>query len=117
MRSRKTAEAQHLNELLDADQVAIAIPVRLEILSGSQRSQQAQLSRVLSALPLLYPTEPTWQRIEGWLGAIKSAGDWFGVSDLLIAGIAAEHGAAIWSLDHDFTRMANLKLISLHRAA
>ncbi|MEA2657858.1 MAG: hypothetical protein QOF64_443 [Candidatus Binatota bacterium] len=115
LRSRKSAEAQHLNELLDADQGAIAIPVRLEILSGSQRSQQAQLSRVLSALPLLYPTEPTWRRIEGWLGAIKSAGDWFGVSDLLIAGIAAEHGAAIWSLDSDFTRMANLKLVSLHR--
>jgi predicted nucleic acid-binding protein len=59
----------------------------------------------------------TWRRIEGWLGAIKNAGDWFGVSDLLIAGIAAEHGAAIWSLDSDFTRMANLKFISLHRVA
>jgi len=115
LRSREGEEARHLTELLDADQVAIAIPVRLEILSGSQLSQQTQLSRVLSALPLLYPTQPTWRRIEGWLGAIKSAGDWFGVSDLLIAGIAAEHGAAIWSLDSDFTRMANLKLVSLHR--
>jgi predicted nucleic acid-binding protein len=90
LRSRKSAEAQHLTELLDADQVAIAIPVRLEILSGSQHSQQTQLSRVLSALPLLYPTQSTWRRIEGWLGAIKSAGDWFGVSDLLIAGVSGQ---------------------------
>jgi predicted nucleic acid-binding protein len=116
LRSHDSKESRHLIELLDADQVAMAIPVRVEILSGSQRSQQATLSRTLSALPLLYPRESTWHRIEGWLGAIKNAGDWFGVGDLLIAGIAADHGAAVWSLDSDFARMAKLKLVNLHRA-
>ena len=116
LRSRDSKESRHLIELLDADQVAMAIPIRVEILSGSQRSQQATLSRTLSALPLLYPSQSTWHRIEGWLGTIKNAGDWFGVGDLLIAGIAADHSAAVWSLDSDFARMAKLKLVNLHRA-
>jgi predicted nucleic acid-binding protein len=115
LRSRESKESRHLSELLEADQVAMAIPVRVEILSGAARAQQARLSRTLSALPLLYPSESTWHRIEEWLDTIKLAGDCFGVGELLVAGIAAEHDAAVWSLDSDFTRMARLKLISLHR--
>lgn len=114
-RNQKSAEARHLSELLDNDEVAIAIPIRIEILSGARRSDQPRLSRTLSALPTFYPSAATWQRIEGWLGTIKNAGDWFGVGDLLIAGIGAENHAAIWSLDGDFARMAKLKLIELYR--
>ncbi|HKY08508.1 MAG TPA: PIN domain-containing protein [Candidatus Binatia bacterium] len=115
LRSRESPEFRHLSELLDADRVAMAIPVRVEILAGSARAQQAQLSRTLSALPLFYPSESTWRRIEEWLVPMKRAGEWFGVGDLLIAGIAAEHQVPVWSLDSDFARMARLRLISLHR--
>ena len=37
-RDQKSSEARHLSELLDRDAVAIAIPIRLEILSGARRS-------------------------------------------------------------------------------
>jgi predicted nucleic acid-binding protein len=114
-RDRASTEARHLSKLLDGDEVAIAIPIRLEILSGARRSEQPRLSRILSALPTLYPTDPTWRRIEGWLGWIINSGDRFGVGDLLIAGIGSENNAAIWSLDSVFTRMAKLKLIDLYR--
>ena len=114
-RDRESFEARHLTELLDSDEVAIAIPTRIEILSGARRLEQARLSRILSALPTFYPADATWRRIEGWLGIIKSSGDWFGVGDLLIAGIGAENNAAIWSLDNGFARMAKLKLIDRYR--
>ena len=114
-RDEKSSEARHLSELLDNDEVAIAIPIRIEILSGVRRSEQPRLCRTLSALPTFYPNDTTWQRIEDWLGKIKNAGDWFGIGDLLIAGIAAENHAAIWSLDGDFARMAKLKLIEQYR--
>jgi predicted nucleic acid-binding protein len=114
-RDQKCPEARHLSDLLDSDEVAIAIPIRVEILSGARRLEHARLSRILSALPTFYPTDATWRRIEGWLGRIKSSGDWFGVADLLIAGIGAENNAAIWSLDGDFARMAKLKLIDCYR--
>lgn len=115
LRSRQSKEFHHLTELLDADEVAMAIPVRVEILAGSPRQQQARLKRALTALPVLYPTEFTWHRIEEWLEGIKRAGYGFGVGDLLIAGIAADHHASVWSLDSDFARMAHLKLINLHQ--
>lgn len=115
LRDQKSSEARHLKDLLDNDEVAIAIPIRIELLSGANRSDQPRLIRTLSALPILFPSDATWRRIEGWLGTIKNAGDWFGVGDLLIAGIGAENHAAIWSLDGDFARMAKLKLIELYR--
>lgn len=114
-RDRKSSEARHLSDLLDNDEVAIAIPTRIELLSGARRSDQPRLSRTLSALPIFFPHDATWRRIESWLGTIKNAGDWFGVGDLLIAGIGAENHAKIWSLDGDFARMAKLKLIELYR--
>ena len=114
LRNRQAQEALHLAELLDQDVVAIAVPTRIEILAGARATEQPRLSRLLSALPTLHPSDVTWQRIEQWLGGIKRAGDWFGVADLLIAGIAAENSAPVWSLDSDFTRMAKLRLIDLH---
>lgn len=114
-RNQKSSEAQHLSDLLDNDEVAIAIPIRIELLSGARRSDLPLLSRTLSALPIYFPNDATWRRLEGWLPTIKNGGDRFGVGDLLIAGIAAENQAAIWSLDGDFARMAKLKLIELHR--
>lgn len=115
LRDRKSSEARHLAALLDNDEVAIAIPIRLEILSGARRTELSRLSRVLSALPTYYPNNATWQRIEGWLATIKQAGDHFGIGDLLIAGIGTEQNSPIWSLDGDFARMAKLKWIELYR--
>jgi predicted nucleic acid-binding protein len=114
-RDGRSSEARHLGELLDNDQAAVAIPIRIEILSGVRRLERPRLSRILSALPTFYPNDATWHRIEGWLETIRNAGDWFGVGDLLIAGIGVENHAAIWSLDGDFVRMAKLKLIELYR--
>jgi predicted nucleic acid-binding protein len=114
-RNQKSSEARHLSDLLDDDEVGISIPIRIELLSGARRSDLPRLSRTLSALPIYFPNDSTWGRIEGWLETIKAAGERFGIGDLLIAAIAAENQVAIWSLDSDFARMAKLKLIELHR--
>ena len=41
-RNEKSSEARHLSELLDEDEVAIAIPIRIELLSGARRSDQSR---------------------------------------------------------------------------
>ena len=115
LRDLKSKEAAHLRELLDKDEVALAVPVRIEILSGARRADQRRLRRIFSALPTYYPTDTTWSRIESWLDTIKDTGDRFGVGDLLIGAIGAENQAAIWSLDSDFVRLAKLKLIDFYR--
>ena len=108
-------EATSLGQLLDDDAVCLPAPVRVEILAGASQRNFASLRRVLSALPVLYPTEMTWPRIDTWLERAVSAGERFGAADLLIAAITSERGAALWSLDGDFVRMEELDFVELYR--
>ncbi|MFO0981370.1 MAG: PIN domain-containing protein [Planctomycetota bacterium] len=115
LRTRTSREATELFRLLDRDEVVLAAPVRIEILSGTRPRDYANIRRVLTALPVLIPTPATWQRIDEWIDPTVRAGDRFGVADLLIAAIAAENDALLWSKDSDFDRMAALGFIRLHR--
>jgi predicted nucleic acid-binding protein len=108
-----SAVGERLRALLDHDDVALPIPVRIELLSGARRAERSTIGRLLSALPVLHPTRQTWDRIEAWVVTGAAAGHRFGVSDLLIASLAAEGDCALWSLDGDFTRMARLGMIEL----
>ena len=56
----------------------------------------------------------TWDRLDGWIDQAGDAGERFGVMDLLIAAIAADRQAALWSLDDEFARMARPRFIELH---
>ncbi|MGH7557611.1 MAG: PIN domain-containing protein [Gemmatimonadota bacterium] len=114
-RTREGPEARHLEALLDADLVVLAAPVHLEVLGGASKKDLARLRRGLSALPVYFPTETTWERIDGWITRAVQSGERFGIADLLIAAIAAERKASLWSLDADFARMAQLDFIELHR--
>ena len=117
LRNAESREAGHLRRLLDEDRACLAAPIRLEILSGATLRNLPRLRRLLSALPCWLPVESTWKRIESWIEPAIKAGERFGIADLLIAGIAVEHGASLWSLDHDFQRMARIHLVELHHPA
>ncbi len=114
LRNARSAEAKGLQQLLDEDRVALAAPVRVEILVGASPRDRARLRRLLSAVPIYYPTAGTWQRIDAWIERAGAVGERFGFADLLIGTLAAEHGSAVWSLDADFTRMARAGLLALH---
>ena len=111
LRDRDSTAGVHLDDLLDRDEVALPVPVRVEILSGVSRAQEPRLRRALSGLPVLLPTDVTWDRIDNWVRLAGGQGHRFGVGDLLIGAIAADHGFSVWSLDNDFGRMHSLGLI------
>jgi predicted nucleic acid-binding protein len=113
-RSRAGATIDHLHSLLDADEVALAAPVRIELLSGVRRGEVGRLKRVLSALPRWLPTDATWTTMELWAERAGARGQRFGMGDLLVAALTAERGAAVWSLDADFGRMMRLGFVRLH---
>ena len=104
-------EAATLRGLLDADEVLLPMPVKVELLSGSSQRDRQPLRSGLSALPIAYPTDETWYLIDEWTNRAARAGVSFGVGDLLIAAIAHEAGALIWSNDSAFERMESLKLV------
>lgn len=103
-----------LDALIDADEVGLALPVRIELAAGIARADRAALKRALSALPVVAPSEQTWQLVERWIETAADAGQRFGLADLLIAALADELGALVWSLDADFVRLAKLKLVRLY---
>jgi predicted nucleic acid-binding protein len=102
---------------LDAGELALPVPARIEILSGARRAERPRLARLLSALPLLFPSDGTWRRIEGWVSTGAATGHRFGLADLLVAAIAVENDCVVWSLDADFGRMARLGLVRLAHPA
>jgi predicted nucleic acid-binding protein len=106
--------ASTLRGLLDADMVALALPVRIELMAGVAGKDRSRLGRALSGLPILMPTDETWRLIEGWIPSAADRGHRFAVSDLLIAGVTAEVGGLVWSLDADFERMEALGLVRCH---
>jgi predicted nucleic acid-binding protein len=114
LRSARAPEAALLAQLLDADAVILPLPVRLELLSGTATRDRTKLKSRLSALAVAHPTEETWALIERWVTDAADKGQRFGVGDLLIAALAAERNALVWSLDGDFERMARMKLIQLY---
>lgn len=112
-RGKNEKVGARVQELLDADSVGLAAPVLIEILSGCSRATYPTLRRVLSALPLYYPQPLTWHRMENWVVQAIRKGERFGVGDLLIASIAADQQAPLWSLDSDFDRMEKLGWLKL----
>jgi predicted nucleic acid-binding protein len=103
-----------LNDLLAADEVALALPVRLELFAGVAQADRAKLRRALTALPVLVPAEDIWTRVEQWINQAAEQGQRFGLTDLLIAAMADDLGALVWSLDADFTRMESLGFVQLY---
>jgi predicted nucleic acid-binding protein len=103
-----------LDGLIDADEACVALPVRLELLSGLGRRDRAVLRKGLTGIPIAVPTEATWAIVERWIDSAADAGQRFGVMDLLIAAVAHELGGLVWSLDKDFERMAALDFVQVY---
>ncbi|HEY6506809.1 MAG TPA: PIN domain-containing protein [Vicinamibacterales bacterium] len=110
------AVSNALSSLLDADEVALPLPVRLELWAGTARADRKRFQRAFSALPLLVPTDETWRPLEDWIARAADRGHRFAITDLLIARLADEAGALVWSLDKDFERLAALRLVRLYSA-
>jgi len=111
LRSASGQEAIVLRSLLDADEVALPVVVRSELLMGASTADRKKLIAALKGLPLLYPSDQSWRTIDDWTATTSRAGAAFTVGDLLIGVLTQEIGGLVWSADSDFARMESLKLV------
>lgn len=111
LRSAAAAEAITLRSLLEADEVALAVPVRSELLMGARPADRTTLERQLNGVPLLYPSDESWRTLDRWTRIASRSGARFSISDLLIGVLTSEIGGLVWSADSDFARMAALNLV------
>jgi predicted nucleic acid-binding protein len=110
-RRPQEAVAATLKSLIDADEVCLALPVRLELASGFRQADRRAFRRNAAALPVAVPTEETWELMERWVDVAADAGHRFTLTDLMIGALAHELTARVWSLDTDIERMAQLGFV------
>jgi predicted nucleic acid-binding protein len=108
-------QANTLKGLLDADEVALPVPVRVELLSGIAKKERLRVQRALTGLPVLAINDETWTILEDFATRAANAGERFTITDLLIASAAREIGGLVWSLDNDFARMERTGLVQLYQ--
>ena len=112
LRQPGSSNSEILNSLLSADEVALPVPVRVELLAGAARKDRPRLRRALTGLPVLVVTDETWSIVDAWITDTSEA---FSIPDLLIAAVAREIGGLVWSQDSVFERMARAGLVQLYR--
>ena len=110
-RNPQAAVASTLKKLIDLDEVCLPLPVRLELAAGFRKIDRVAFRRNAAAMPVAVPTEETWGLMERWVEQAADAGDRFTLTDLMIAALAFELTALVWSLDSDFERMASLGFV------
>jgi predicted nucleic acid-binding protein len=113
-RRPSSERARNFQQLVDADEVAVALPVRVELMSGVARKHRKEFRRTLSALPVLRPTDDTWRLLESWIESAADKGYRFSLPDLMIAALARELEALVWALDDDFEVMEKLGMVRLY---
>jgi predicted nucleic acid-binding protein len=114
LRNKDSDLVPKLTRLLDDEEVLLPAPVWIELLTGAGGRQVSLLRETMSALPRAFPTRLTWKTMENWIVIASKKGLRFAMGDLLIAAIATEQGAKMWSLDQDFAQMAKLKFIQFY---
>lgn len=103
-----------LESLIEADEAAMPLPVKLELLAGVPRSERRAFRESCEGILQVVPTEDTWSPLPAWIERAADSGHRFGLADLLIASLAEQIGGLVWSLDKDFARMETLKLVRLY---
>jgi predicted nucleic acid-binding protein len=112
---RPTGAGKELRRMItDAEPFAITGIVITEILQGLIRDS-SQIERYLSMWDMLEPRGfRTYREASAIFRAARAKGVSLSTVDALIAAIALEHGASVFTVDKDFSRIARIANLSLH---
>jgi predicted nucleic acid-binding protein len=110
--SRAGAELRRM--IADAEPFALTGVVITEILQGLTRDAN-QIERYLSQWEMLEPSGfATYREAASIFRLARAKGVSLTTLDALIAAIALEHGAKVFTLDKDFFQIARITGLALH---
>jgi predicted nucleic acid-binding protein len=108
------AGAELRRMIADAEPFALAGVVVTEVLQGLKRDV-GRLEHYLSKWDMLEPKGfSTYREAAAIFRAARAKGVAVTTIDALIAAIALEHGAALFTLDKDFSRLAGITRLPLY---
>lgn len=107
----KLSQKKVFDSLIDADEIALPIPVRLELLSGVKKGEVTKLRMSLNALTTLYPSSSTWEKAEELALLAARKGVHPGFADLLICSLAGSY--PIWTYDNDIKQLEQFGWVRL----
>ena len=113
--ARPTRAGKELRRMIaDAEPIAITGVVVAEILQGLTRDS-TQVAQYLSMWDMLEPRGfRTYREASAIFRAARAKGVSLSTIDALIAAIALEHGASVFTVDKDFFRIARIANLTLH---
>jgi len=112
--SPSPAGAELRRMISEAEPFGLTGIVVTEILQGLKRDVN-RIEQYLSQWEMLEPKGfPTYREAAGIFRAARAKGVAVTTADALIAAIASEHGATLFTLDKDFTRIAGIIHLPLY---
>ncbi|MBI2361266.1 MAG: PIN domain-containing protein [Deltaproteobacteria bacterium] len=106
------SEEKHVIDLLiDGDELALVGPVLAELLQGCRTAGEAStILDHVSALPFLEMSFSAWRRAGEISSSLKRKGTTLPLMDVIIAALALEHNAEVFTIDPHFDEIPGLKL-------
>jgi predicted nucleic acid-binding protein len=108
LRSARTGRAAAMDRLLASGDLVICGPVVAELLAGTAARQRQDLWQVLGGVRWFDFSRAHWRRVGEVAAALGERGATVPLTDIEIAVAAIESGAALWTRDGDFERIAQV---------
>ena len=96
-----------LNAALDRHEVLACGPVVAELVAGARPHDRERLLASFSGLPWAELDRVGWQSVGLLAAELRDRGQLLPLTDLEIAVAAHNAGAALWTADRDFERLAD----------
>lgn len=101
-----SSKAEDLDSLIRQEQILTCGPVVAEVLAGARGGQRDELAKQLGAQPWIDISRADWLKIGHIAAKLQETGQTTPLVDIQIAVCAAHAKAELWTLDHDFERIA-----------
>jgi predicted nucleic acid-binding protein len=106
--SKSASPAEELDVVIQQEQVLTCGPVVAELLAGARGHQRGELTEQLGGQPWVELKRSDWLTVGHIAATLRERGQTTPLLDVQIAVCAVSAKAELWTIDHDFERIAEV---------